>query len=102
MAISFESGWDSEFNHTSGRSEEEVTRIIEEIPNLSLGYDHSKGTVAIAIQLSFAIRVKKGIHDDNHGKHITIEVNKQRTWHLYLKKDEYRENTFIWRVDEIR
>jgi hypothetical protein len=41
---------------------------------------------------------EKGIHDDSRGKHITIESN-GRTWHLYLKKDDYRSNTFLWRVD---
>lgn len=102
MGISFELGWDRESHHTSSRSQEEVEAIIEEIPKLDLGYDFSKGSVKVAITMGFPITVKKGIHDDSRGKHITIEVL-GRTWHLYLKQDEYRfDRTFLWRVDEIR
>jgi hypothetical protein len=105
MAISFQYGWDYDVNHTSGRSQEEVQRIIEEIPRLTLSYDHSNGELGTAIKMGFDISVTKGIHDDSRGKHVTVYVKfTGRTWHLYLKEDEYRsrDSTFIWRVNEIR
>ncbi|WP_437661851.1 hypothetical protein [Sorangium sp. So ce1182] len=94
-------GWDSYGNHTSERSREEVIAIVAEIPLLTLSYDHSQGLLATKIQMNFPIRITKGIHDDSRGKHITIQDN-ERTWHVYLKEDARRGNTFIWRVDEIR
>lgn len=103
MPISFDYGWDYGINHTSGRSQEEVQRIIEEIPRLTLSYDHSNGEVGTALQMGFDVKVTKGIHDDSRGKHITVFA-RSRTWHLYLKEDEYRsrDSTFLWRVNEIR
>lgn len=103
MGISFAMGWDWECNHTSGRSQEEVERIIKEIPSLVLSYDFSKGELATVINMGWDVEVTKGIHDDSRGMHITV-VARNRTWHLYLKEDEYRrrDSTFIWRVDEIR
>ncbi len=101
MAITFNQGWDSDGNHTSERSEHEVRAVIEEIPTLALSYDFSRGSLGTAIQMSFPITVSKGIHDDSRGKHITIEAL-SRTWHLYLKRDDFRGGTFLWRVDEIR
>ncbi|WP_438015661.1 hypothetical protein WMF18_33015 [Sorangium sp. So ce315] len=95
-------GWDTSGNHTSSRSRDEVIAIVAEIPSLTLSYDHSNGAIATRIQMNMPIRITKGIHDDSRGKHITITANNDRTWHLYLKKDDYRGNTFIWRVDEIR
>jgi hypothetical protein len=104
MAIEFEYGWDGDGNHTSGRSQDEVERLIREVPSLqALSYDHSNGAVGMAIQMDFKLQVTKGIHDDSHGKHITIVVPQTgRTWHLYLKKISYRGSSFVWQVDEIR
>lgn len=96
--ITFSSEW--WWHHDSDRSEEDVRRIVEEIPRLALSYDHSRGSVAVAIQMGFPIVVKKGIHDDGRGKHVSIEINNGRTWDLFLKSDETQGGRF--RVDEIR
>ncbi|WP_437574626.1 hypothetical protein [Sorangium sp. So ce887] len=101
--IDTDTGWDSTGNHTSDRSREEVIAIVAEIPTLtSLSYDHSDGALATMIAMDFPIWITKGIHEDSRGTHITILAKNNRTWHLYLKKDGFQGNTFIWRVDEIR
>lgn len=103
MPIIFDNGWDTGINHTSGRSRDEVERIIRELPTLSLSYDFSNGVLKTYILMNFDINVVKGIHDDSHGKHITIRTS-DRTWHLYLTKVERRvsDNTFLWQVYEVR
>jgi|SRR5271165_3621599 len=108
MPIVFLSGWDVGNNHTSGRSQQEVEAIIREValPNFPLVYDHSEGGVGIAVAMDHRIEVEKGIHDDSRGKHITVfvtSVGQRRMYHLYLNKDQRRpDNSFIWRVQEIR
>ncbi|MBP2292853.1 hypothetical protein [Azospirillum rugosum] len=106
MPISYDSNWNKPENHTSNRSQNEVTRIIQEIPSINnLTYDHSDGAVALAVRMDFNITVMKGIHDDSRGKHITIYVPQTgRTWHLYLRQTQQRasDNTFVWQVGEIR
>lgn len=107
MTIVFAPGWNSGGNHTSQRSQNELARIIQEIPELNLLYDHSEGSLRTHLEMGWDVTVTKGIHDDSRGKHITINVStlgSNRTWHLYLKQSHYSrsDNTFIWEVAEIR
>ena len=95
--ITFSSDW--WWHHDSKGSEADVQRLIEEIPRATLSYDHSRGAVVRAIQMGYPIVVKKGIHDDSHGKHLTIEINNGRTWQLYVEQDTA---TSTYRVHEIR
>ena len=108
MPIVFLAGWNVGNNHTSGRSQAEVEEIIREVgtPNFPLAYDYSNGGVGIAVAMNHPIEVEKGIHDDSRGKHITVyvtSVGQRRMYHLYLRKDNFQaDNSFVWRVDEIR
>jgi hypothetical protein len=78
MPITFQAGWDSEVNHSSLRSENEIRRIISEIPGLSennlLEKDFSKdGSSSMSLDtmivMNFPITVTKGIHTDTNGMH---------------------------------
>ena len=103
MGVRTIAGWDN--HHTSSRSEDEVIRLVREIPNITLAYDHSGGSVGTAITMDFDIEITKGIHDDSRGKHITIRVGGLgggRTYHLYLTKTNWRGSSFVWQVSEIR
>jgi hypothetical protein len=83
--ITFSSDW--WWHHDSDRSEADVRRILEEIPRAAISDDRSGGAVGRAIQVGYPVVVKKGIHEDSHGKHLTIEINNGRTWQLYVEKD---------------
>lgn len=104
MPITFIDGWDSEYNHESGRSAAEVERIVREIPNIELGSDDSGGQVGMAVQMDWDMAITKGIHDrERNLTHITVRFNSV-TYHLRLQEVPYPNedsNEFIWRVTSI-
>jgi hypothetical protein len=95
VPIEPERGWNTAENHQSQRSWQAVVLTIQMIQHIQ----SLKGSpVGLALQNDKRIVVRKGIHDDRIGAHITLQIDGDfETYHVYLTPKSINSKEFEWR-----